>query len=102
MSQFDADLVKQHAQIERVIGEFVSLKKAGARELVGLCPFHREKSPSFTVTPNKQLYKCFGCDAGGDVFSFIQRIEGLSSFSDAVKRVAEISGCHAILLELGP
>jgi replicative DNA helicase len=92
MSQLDAERVKEQAPIESIIGEFVPLKKAGPKELVGLCPFHKEKTPSFTVTPGKGLWKCFGCDAGGDVFSFVQRIEGLPNFGDAVNRVAEISG----------
>ena len=92
MTQLDADSVKGQADIARIVGEFVKLDKAGPRELVGLCPFHKEKTPSFTVTPGKGLYKCFGCDAGGDVFSFVQRIEGLSSFGNAVQRVAELSG----------
>lgn len=60
--------------------------------MVGLCPFHKEKTPSFTVTPNKQLFHCFGCQASGDVFDFVSRIEGLSNFNAAVTRVAEIIG----------
>lgn len=88
----DAESVKSQVNIADIVGQYVKLTKAGPKELVALCPFHREKSPSFTVTPGKGLYKCFGCDAAGDVFSFVQRVECLSSFGDAVKRVAEISG----------
>jgi replicative DNA helicase len=88
----DAASVKEHADIAQVVGQFVKLQKAGPHELVGSCPFHKEQTPSFTVTPGKHTFYCFGCQAGGDVFSFIQRIEGLPSFGDAVKRVAEISG----------
>ena len=62
-----ADRVKQQADIVRVVGEYVRLKKSGLN-FTGLCPFHSEKTPSFSVSATKQFYYCFGCGAGGDVF----------------------------------
>src|SRR5204862_5285608 len=79
--------VKQQADIVRIVGEYVKLKKAGAQNFSGLCPFHQEKSPSFSVHATKQFYHCFGCGASGDVFSFVQKIEN-SSFPEAVRAVA--------------
>ncbi|MCC6591632.1 MAG: AAA family ATPase [Bryobacterales bacterium] len=87
----DAGPVKEHVDIARVIGEYVPLKKGGPRELVGLCPFHKEKTPSFTVTPDKRMFYCFGCQAGGDVFDFVAKIEGVT-FNSAVRKVAEMVG----------
>lgn len=91
MHQFDAEQVKAAASIEKIIGERVVLKRAGPGELTGLCPFHKEKTPSFTVTPSKGAYHCFGCQAGGDVFSFVSEVEGIP-FGAAVQRVAEMAG----------
>jgi 5S rRNA maturation endonuclease (ribonuclease M5) len=89
----DADHVKKAADIARVVGQYVELRRGGnANELVGLCPFHKERTPSFTVTVDKQLFHCFGCQAGGDVFDFVMKADGLATFGDAVKRVAELSG----------
>ena len=85
-----ADRVKQQADIVRVIGEYVRLKKAG-QNFMGLCPFHNEKSPSFAVHPVKQIYHCFGCGVGGDVFKFVMEFEKLE-FLDAVRLVAEKCG----------
>jgi DNA primase len=85
-----AERVKQQADIVRVIGEYVRLKKAGAN-FVGLCPFHQEKTPSFAVHPVKQIYHCFGCGVGGDVFRFVMELEK-SPFPEAVRTVAEKSG----------
>src|SRR6201998_2738032 len=73
--------VKQQADIVRIIGDYVKLKKSGAQNFSGLCPFHNEKSPSFSVHASKQFYHCFGCGVSGDVFSFVQKIEN-SSFPD--------------------
>ncbi len=81
------DEIRHRANIVDVIGEYVQLKKAG-RNYSGLCPFHEEKSPSFSVTEEKQIFKCFGCGKGGNVFTFIQEIEGIS-FPEAVKFVAD-------------
>jgi DNA primase len=82
-----AQLVKQQADILKIIGEYVRLKKAGAQNYSGLCPFHSEKSPSFSVHVGRQFFHCFGCGQSGDVFTFIQKIENLS-FPEAVKAVA--------------
>jgi DNA primase len=82
--------VKSSADIVRIIGEQVRLKKAGAN-FVGLCPFHQEKSPSFSVHASKQFYYCFGCGAKGDVFRFVMETEKLP-FPEAVRRVAQKCG----------
>jgi DNA primase len=87
---FAQDL-KQQADIVRIIGEYIQLKKAGGQNFVGLCPFHKEKSPSFSVHATRQFYHCFGCNASGDVFSFVQKIENLT-FPEAIRRVAEKIG----------
>ncbi len=85
-----ADRVKQQADIVRVIGEYVQLKKAG-QNFRGLCPFHSEKSPSFNVHPVRQIYHCFGCGVGGDVFKFVMEMEKCP-FPEAIRIVAEKSG----------
>ncbi len=82
-----AQHVKQQADILKIVGEYVRLKKAGAQNYTGLCPFHSEKSPSFSVHVGRQFYYCFGCHETGDVFSFIQKIENVS-FPEAVKTIA--------------
>ncbi len=85
-----ADRVKQQADIVRVIGEYVPLRKSG-QNFTGLCPFHSEKTPSFAVHPVKQIYHCFGCGVGGDVFKFIMEMDKVA-FPDAVRAVAEKCG----------
>jgi DNA primase len=85
-----ADRVKQQADIVRVVGEYVRLKKSG-QNFTGLCPFHSEKTPSFAVHPVKQIYHCFGCGVGGDVFSFVMALEKCE-FAEAVRVVAEKCG----------
>jgi DNA primase len=85
-----ADRVKQQADIVRVVGEYVQLKKAG-QNFRGLCPFHSEKTPSFNVHPTRQIYHCFGCGKGGDVFSFVMEMEKCE-FPDAIRIIAEKSG----------
>jgi len=85
-----ADRVKQQADIVRVIGEYVRLKKSG-QNFTGLCPFHGEKTPSFAVHPVKQIFHCFGCGKGGDVFTFVMEMEKCS-FPEAVRIVAEKCG----------
>jgi DNA primase len=85
-----ADRVKQQADIVRVVGEYVRLKKSG-QNFTGLCPFHGEKTPSFAVHPVKQIYHCFGCGKGGDVFSFVMEMEKCQ-FPEAVRIVAEKCG----------
>jgi DNA primase len=85
-----AERVKQQADIVRVIGDYVRLKKSGAN-FAGLCPFHQEKTPSFNVHPVKQIYHCFGCGVGGDVFKFVMEMEK-STFPEAIRTVAEKCG----------
>ena len=82
------DEVRAAADLVEVIGETVRLKRQGATRFVGLCPFHREKSPSFSVDAANRLYYCFGCHRGGDVFKFVQDTEGVG-FLDAVRHLAE-------------
>ena len=83
--------VKQQADIVRIIGDYVKLKKAGAQNFSGLCPFHGEKTPSFSVHATRQFYHCFGCGVSGDVFSFVQKIENIT-FPEAVRLVAQKLG----------
>jgi len=85
-----AEGVKQQADIVRVIGEYVRLKKTG-QNFTGLCPFHQEKTPSFAVHPTRQIYHCFGCGAGGDVFQFVMELEKIP-FPEAIRSVAEKCG----------
>ncbi len=85
-----ADRVKQQADILRVVGEYVRLKKSG-QNFTGLCPFHSEKTPSFAVHPVKQIYHCFGCGAGGDVFKFVMEMDKIT-FPESVRAVAEKCG----------
>lgn len=84
------DAVRDRTEIAEVVGRHVGLKKRG-HNLVGLCPFHQEKTPSFNVIPDKDMFFCFGCQLGGDVFKFLMQIEGLS-FVEAVKELAEAAG----------
>jgi DNA primase len=83
--------VKQQADIVRVVGEYVKLKKSGAQNYTGLCPFHKEKTASFSVHATRQFYHCFGCGASGDVLSFVQKIENIT-FPEAVRAVAQKVG----------
>jgi DNA primase len=86
-----AQTLKQQADIVRVVGDYVSLKKSGAQNYSGLCPFHKEKTPSFSVHSARQYFYCFGCGEKGDVFSFVQKIENIS-FPEAVRAVAQKLG----------
>src|SRR5437899_12723111 len=83
--------VKQQADIVRIVGDYVKLKKAGAQNYSGLCPFHGEKTASFSVHATKQFYYCFGCHDKGDVFKFIQKVENIT-FPEAVRMVAQKLG----------
>src|SRR5579864_4436328 len=83
-----ADTVKQQADIVRLVGDYVKLKKAGGQNFVGLCPFHQEKTPSFSVHASRQFFHCFGCGVSGDVFSFVQKLENIT-FPEAVRLVAQ-------------
>ena len=86
-----AQNLKLQADIVRVVGDYVSLKKSGAQNYSGLCPFHKEKTPSFSVHATKQFYYCFGCGEKGDVFKFVQKIESIT-FPEAVRAVAQKIG----------
>ncbi len=88
--QYFIDDLKNRADIVRIVEMHVPLKKKGAN-FWGNCPFHGEKTASFSVSPQKGFYKCFGCSKGGNAFSFLMELEGLN-FPEAIKRVAEISG----------
>src|SRR5947207_14937085 len=83
--------LKQQAGIVRVVGDYVKLKKAGAQNFSGLCPFHSEKTPSFSVHATRQFFHCFGCGASGDVFAFVQKSENIT-FPEAVRAVAQKLG----------
>ncbi len=89
--QEDIAAVRERSPIADVVGEYLQLRSAGGGSLKGLCPFHDEKTPSFNVTPGKELYYCFSCTAGGDVIKFIQSIENLT-FTEAVERLAARAG----------
>jgi len=92
--------IKNTVDIVDIISEFVLLKKTG-RNFVGLCPFHSEKTPSFTVNPEKQIFHCFGCGMGGNVFSFLMKQEGLA-FPEAAHRLAKRYGIDIPTRTLSP
>jgi len=83
--------VREKARIDEVVSSYVTLRNAGGGSLKGLCPFHDEKSPSFNVTPARQFWHCFGCGEGGDVITFVMKIDGLN-FVEAVERLADKVG----------
>ncbi|MFC0622769.1 DNA primase [Kribbella deserti] len=83
----DIALVRERARIDDIVGSYVTLKNAGGGSLKGLCPFHDEKSPSFNVTPARGFFYCFGCQEGGDVIDFIQKIDQIT-FHEAVETLA--------------
>ncbi|MBV9269449.1 MAG: DNA primase, partial [Acidobacteriaceae bacterium] len=86
-----AEQLKSQLNIVDVIGQYVRLKRQGSGRYVGLCPFHSEKTPSFSVNGTLQYYKCFGCEAGGDVFRFVMEHDRLT-FPEAIKQLAERYG----------
>ena len=83
--------LKQQADIVRIVGDYVKLKKAGAQNFSGLCPFHNEKTPSFSVHATRQFFHCFGCGESGDVFTFVQKVENIT-FPEAVRLIAQKLG----------
>lgn len=87
----DIALVRERARIDDIVRDYVALKPAGGGSLKGLCPFHDERSPSFHVTPSKGMFYCFGCQEGGDVISFLTKIDHLS-FTEAVEKLAGRTG----------
>jgi DNA primase len=94
ISKHTSDLVKERADITEVVGDYVQLKKKG-QNLWACCPFHGEKTPSFSISPAKQIYKCFGCGKAGDPIQFIMDIEGIG-FQEAIRHLA---GKYAIEIE---
>ena len=82
--------VRQRSDVVDIISSYVNLKRTGSN-YVGLCPFHNEKTASFSVSPSKQMYYCFGCGAGGNVFTFLMEYENLT-FVEALERLAEQAG----------
>lgn len=92
MQQSTGDLeeVRRRTDLAQIVSAYVTLRRSGAR-LVGLCPFHEDTAPSFSIDPNKQLWHCFGCKAGGDVFNFVQKIENLD-FMEAARWLAKKAG----------
>ncbi|MEQ6903057.1 DNA primase, partial [Nocardioides sp. YIM 152588] len=97
----DIAAVREKARIDEVVSSYVTLRNAGGGSQKGLCPFHDEKSPSFHVTPSRGFYHCFGCGEGGDVISFLMKIDGLG-FTEAVERLAEKYGVQLRREEGGP
>ena len=93
--------VRARARIDEVVSEHVTLRSAGGGSLKGLCPFHDERSPSFHVTPAKGVYHCFGCQAGGDVLTFLMEVESLT-FVEAVEKLAARTGVQLRYIEGGP
>jgi DNA primase len=86
----DIDALRQQADIVAIIGDYTSLRRAG-KSFKGLCPFHTERTPSFTCTPDGNFFHCFGCGASGDIYDFLQRVEGLD-FPEAVETLARRTG----------
>ena len=92
--RYDVDQVRERTDLLTLIGQHVALKKRGGR-FTGLCPFHQEKTPSFSVDPTKGFWHCFGCGKGGDAFNFLMQMEHLS-FGEAVERLAERAGVRPV------
>jgi DNA primase len=86
----DVEALRRQADIVAVVSDYTSLKRAGG-SYKGLCPFHTERTPSFTVKPGDNVFHCFGCDASGDLYDFLMRIEGLA-FPEAVESLARRTG----------
>src|SRR5258705_5249485 len=97
----DVALVRERTSIVDIVSEYVTLKPAGGGNVKGLCPFHDEKTPSFTVAGHKGVYFCYGCGAGGDAIRFVMQQEHLS-FVEAVERLATKAAVQLRYLEAGP
>jgi DNA primase len=91
ISDADVEAVRERSPIAEVIGEHLQLRKAGGASLKGLCPFHEEKTPSFTVSPTRGVWYCFGCQQGGDVIKFVRELEQLT-FVEAIEKLAARAG----------
>ncbi len=96
----DVQALRERANLAAVVSDYTALKRSGSR-LRGLCPFHDERTPSFYVDPARGFFHCFGCDVGGDVYDFLQRIEALT-FPEAVERLARLEGVTLRYEELSP
>ena len=92
----DSDIkqIKDRINIVDIVGQYVNLRRSG-RTYSGKCPFHKERTPSFHVSPERGTYKCFGCGEGGDVFSFLQKIDG-TDFPTVLKQLAEKTGVKLV------
>jgi DNA primase len=95
----DTETIKERLPIDQLIGSYLPLKRAG-RIYKALCPFHQEKTPSFTVNPERGIFKCFGCGEGGDIFDFVMKLEGLS-FPEALELLADKAGVTLTKRETG-
>jgi DNA primase len=89
--QEDIEAVKERTDIVALVSQYLALKKTGHDSMSGLCPFHQEKTPSFSVSPAKGVFYCFGCQEGGDAIKFLRRLENLS-YVEAVERLAQMAG----------
>ena len=91
IKQEDVEAVRERTDLVRLVSQYLTLKRAGGDNMTGLCPFHQEKTPSFSVSPGKQLFYCHGCGKGGDAIGFLRELEHLS-FTEAVERLAQQAG----------
>jgi DNA primase len=89
-SRDEIELIRERADMLEIVSRYVTLKKAG-KNYIGSCPFHQDKTPSFTVNPDKKLFHCFGCNEGGDLFQFLMKIERID-FTEALARLAAQTG----------
>jgi DNA primase len=89
--QDDIEAVKERTDLTKLVGQYLSLKRSGHDSMSGLCPFHQEKTPSFSVSPAKQVFYCFGCGKGGDAITFLRELEHLT-YVEAVERLAQDAG----------
>ena len=90
-TQEDIEAVKERTDIVALVSQYLALKKTGHDSMSGLCPFHQEKTASFSVSPSKGVFYCFGCQKGGDAISFLRELESLS-YIEAVERLAQLAG----------
>ncbi len=89
--QEDIEAVKERTDIVTLVSQYLALKKSGHDSMSGLCPFHQEKTASFSVSPSKGVFYCFGCGKGGDAITFLRELESLS-YVEAVERLAQLAG----------
>ena len=93
IKQEDIEAVRERTDIVKLVSQYLTLKKAGGDNMTGLCPFHQEKTPSFSISPAKQVFYCHGCGKGGDAIGFLRELEHLG-FAEAVERLAQQAGVH--------